>query len=130
MTYFVNFRYLNDHLFGKELFILFAASAFRKLSSIYVFINDSSHHGSLNIFRGSPSVNVDRSQSNVGTESSFQADSTGSVGQPSSVDSIRNQSEESVPRRSSRNKQAPQRYGERVLNQTFVDQPDDREYFV
>ena len=26
-----------DHLFGKELFILFAASAFRKLSSIYVF---------------------------------------------------------------------------------------------
>ena len=37
MTYFVNFRKLNDHLFGKELFILFAASAFRKLSSIYVF---------------------------------------------------------------------------------------------
>ena len=28
---------LNDHLFGKELFILFTASAFRKLSSIYVF---------------------------------------------------------------------------------------------
>ena len=28
---------MNDHLFGKELFILFAASAFRKLSSIYVF---------------------------------------------------------------------------------------------
>ena len=28
---------LNDHLFGKELFILFAASAFRKLSSIYLF---------------------------------------------------------------------------------------------
>ena len=37
VTYFVNFRKLNDHLFGKELFILFAASAFRKLSSIYVF---------------------------------------------------------------------------------------------
>ena len=37
VAYFVNFRYLNDHLFGKELFILFAASAFRKLSSIYVF---------------------------------------------------------------------------------------------
>ena len=37
VTYFVNFRYLNDHLFGKELFILFAAKAFRKLSSIYVF---------------------------------------------------------------------------------------------
>ena len=35
--YFVNFRQLNDHLFEKELFILFAASAFRKLSSIYVF---------------------------------------------------------------------------------------------
>ena len=28
---------MDDHLFGKELFILFAASAFRKLSSIYVF---------------------------------------------------------------------------------------------
>ena len=28
---------MNDHLFGKELFILFAASACRKLSSIYVF---------------------------------------------------------------------------------------------
>ena len=27
MTYFVNFRYLNDHLFGKELFIRFTASA-------------------------------------------------------------------------------------------------------
>ena len=26
-----------QHLFGKELFILFAASAFRRLSSIYVF---------------------------------------------------------------------------------------------
>ena len=31
------FRYLNDHLFGKELFIRFTASAFRKLPSIYVF---------------------------------------------------------------------------------------------
>ena len=28
---------LNDHLFGKELFIRFTASAFRKLPSIYVF---------------------------------------------------------------------------------------------
>ena len=37
VTYFVNFRYLNDHLFGKELFILITASAFRKLPSIYVF---------------------------------------------------------------------------------------------
>ena len=37
MTYFVNFRYLNDHLFGKELYIRFTASAFRKLPSIYVF---------------------------------------------------------------------------------------------
>ena len=35
--YFVNFRQLNDHLFGKELFILFTASAFRKLPSIYAF---------------------------------------------------------------------------------------------
>ena len=37
VTYFVNFRQLNDHLFGKELFIWFAASAFRKLPSVYVF---------------------------------------------------------------------------------------------
>ena len=36
VTYFVNFRQLNDHLFGKELFIRFTASAFRKLP-IYVF---------------------------------------------------------------------------------------------
>ena len=37
MTYFVNFRKLNDHLFGKELFIRFTASAFRKLPSIYLY---------------------------------------------------------------------------------------------
>ena len=37
VTYFVNFRELNDHLFGKELFIRSTASAFRKLPSIYVF---------------------------------------------------------------------------------------------
>ena len=37
VTYFVNFRWLNDHLFGKELFIRFTACAFRKLPSIYVF---------------------------------------------------------------------------------------------
>ena len=37
VTYFVNFRQLNDHLFGKELFIRFTASAFRKLPSFYVF---------------------------------------------------------------------------------------------
>ena len=37
VIYFVNFRWLNDHLFGKELFIQFTASAFRKLPSIYVF---------------------------------------------------------------------------------------------
>ena len=36
MAYFVNFRKLNDHLFGKELFIRFTASAFRKLLSVYV----------------------------------------------------------------------------------------------
>ena len=29
--------WLNDHLFGKELFIRFTARAFRKLLSIYVF---------------------------------------------------------------------------------------------
>ena len=37
VIYFVNFRQLNDHLFGKELFIRFTVSAFRKLLSIYVF---------------------------------------------------------------------------------------------
>ena len=37
MTYFVNFSQLNDHLFGKELIIRFAASAFRELPSVYVF---------------------------------------------------------------------------------------------
>ena len=37
VTYFVNFRKLNDHLLGKELFIRFTASAFRKLLSVYVF---------------------------------------------------------------------------------------------
>ena len=37
VTYFVNFRQLNDHLFGKELFIRFTVSAFRELPSIYVF---------------------------------------------------------------------------------------------
>ena len=36
VTYFVNFRKLNDLLFGKELSIWFAASAFRKLLSVYV----------------------------------------------------------------------------------------------
>ena len=37
VTYFVNFRQMNDHLFGKELFIRFTASAFRKLPSFYLF---------------------------------------------------------------------------------------------
>ena len=37
VTYFINFRFWNDHLFGKELLIRFTASAFRKLPSIYVF---------------------------------------------------------------------------------------------
>ena len=37
VTYFVNFRKLNDHLFGEELFIRFTTSDFRKLPSIYVF---------------------------------------------------------------------------------------------
>ena len=37
VTCFVNFRKLNDHLFGKELFIRFTAIAFRKLLSVYVF---------------------------------------------------------------------------------------------
>ena len=31
VIYFVNFRLVNDHLFGKELFIRFTTSAFRKL---------------------------------------------------------------------------------------------------
>ena len=29
---------MNDHLFGKELFIRFTAGAFRKLPSVYAFI--------------------------------------------------------------------------------------------
>ena len=37
MTNFVNFRWLSGHLFGKELFVRFSASAFRGLSPIYVF---------------------------------------------------------------------------------------------
>ena len=37
VTYFVGFGWLSDHLFERELLILFAASAFRKLSSVYVF---------------------------------------------------------------------------------------------
>ena len=37
VTYFVNCRQLNDHLFGKQLIIRLAASAFRKLPSVYVF---------------------------------------------------------------------------------------------
>ena len=37
VIYFVNFRQLNDHLFGKELLNRFSASAFRELPSIYVF---------------------------------------------------------------------------------------------
>ena len=37
VTYFINFKKLNDHLFGKELFIRFTASAVRKLLSVYVF---------------------------------------------------------------------------------------------
>ena len=37
VAYFVNFRYPNDDLIGKELFIRFTASAFRKLLSVYVF---------------------------------------------------------------------------------------------
>ena len=37
-TYYVSeFRLLNDHLSGKELFFRFTASAFRKLLCIYVF---------------------------------------------------------------------------------------------
>ena len=36
VTYLVNLRSLNDHLFRKELFIRFTASAFRKLPSVYV----------------------------------------------------------------------------------------------
>ena len=32
------FRWLNDHLSGKELFIRFTARAVRKLLSIYVFV--------------------------------------------------------------------------------------------
>ena len=37
VAYFVGFGWLGGRLFGRELFVLFAAGAFRKLSSIYVF---------------------------------------------------------------------------------------------
>ena len=38
VTYFSKFfRYLNDHLFGKELFIQITARAFRKVLSAYVY---------------------------------------------------------------------------------------------
>ena len=37
VTYFLGFGWLNDHLFGKELFIRFTANAFRKLPSVCVF---------------------------------------------------------------------------------------------
>ena len=37
VTHFVNFRQLNDHLSGKELFMRFTTRAFHKLLSIYVF---------------------------------------------------------------------------------------------
>ena len=39
ITYYVSdiFRYLNDQLSGKKLFIRFTALAFRKLLSMYVF---------------------------------------------------------------------------------------------
>ena len=37
VTYFRNFRELNDHLSGKKLFIRFTASVFHKLLSLYVF---------------------------------------------------------------------------------------------
>ena len=37
VTYFVNFRQLGVRLFGRRLFIRFAAGAFRKLPSVYVF---------------------------------------------------------------------------------------------
>ena len=37
VTYFVHFRCLNDHLFGKELLVWFTESVFGKLLSVYVF---------------------------------------------------------------------------------------------
>ena len=37
VTYFVNFRWLGGNLFGRGLFVRFAAGAFRGLPSIYVF---------------------------------------------------------------------------------------------
>ena len=37
VTYFVNFRWLGGNLFGRGLFVRFAAGAFRGLPPIYVF---------------------------------------------------------------------------------------------
>ena len=95
-------------------------------------VNDSSHHDSLNTFRGSPSVSRNTNLTNVGTEGSFfQADSSGNSSEPFSRVSDRNQSEHSIqPRRSGRTRQAPQRYGDWILSQITVDESEDREYFV
>ena len=95
-------------------------------------VNDSSHHDSLNTFRGSPSVSRNTDLTNVGTEGSFfQSDSSGNSSEPFSRVSDRNQSEHSIqPRRSGRTRQAPQRYGDWILNQITVDKSEDREYFV
>ena len=95
-------------------------------------VNDSSHHDSLNTFRGSPSVSRNTNLTNVGTEGNlFQADSSGNSSESFSRVSDRNQSEHSIqPRRPGRTRQAPQRYGDWILNQISVDESEDREYFV
>ena len=86
----------------------------------------------MNTFHGSPSVSRNTNLTNVGTEGSFfQADSSGNSSESFSRVSDRNQSEHSIqPRRSGRTRQAPQRYGDWILNQIIVDESEDREYFV
>ena len=95
-------------------------------------VNDSSHHDSLNDFRGSPSVSRNTNSTNVGTEGRFfQTDSSGDSSESFSRVSDRNQSEHSIqPRRSGRTRQAPQLNGDLILNQISVDESEDREYFV
>ena len=92
-------------------------------------MKDLSHHDSLNAFRGSPSVDTTTSKPDL-TKTIFHADSTGYSSIQNSMVSNRNQSEQSVhPRRSGRTRQAPQN-GEWVLNEVFIKESEDREYFV
>ena len=122
-------RYIPPHRRNKVSLTSESSSANGSAERSINTINDSANHESLNTFRGSPSLS--RNFTSVGTDVSFQTDSTGSSNQPSSIVSSRNLSEQLIqPRRSGRNRQAPQRYGEWILNQITVDNSEEVEYFV